>query len=351
LILCLRAVLVSLLLSMPTAVVAGPRVVIVSEQPTSGTVRRLQAELSALGWTPTATHLGEPRPDVIGLHAILNNHKASAAVALLSGDDGATDVWILDEVGMVVSRERFDSRAAQDVLVLRTVERLRASRIAGSIKPAQRTAARQASRPTQPKPPPGPPPAQRHDVELPAAAPERAEAGVSRALHVSGGLGVGWSPGGFSATSHARLGVSWALLDWLAADVTLLAPFVPARASSETAEADIYPAMAALGLRAQGGSSRSWVRPSLAAGIGGLLVHIRGNETINKELVRHEQTVGMAAALVEGAGAFRLTRTLRLKVACLLGANFHRLVPRYLNGRTMNHLLVSGSVGLELEVP
>lgn len=348
-ILSLRAVLSLFFLASASAAVAAPRVVIVSGQPTSSLVRRLEAELSALNWTPSATRLAEPRPDVIGLHAIMTGHKATAAIALLASADGATDVWILDEVGMVVSRERFDGRAAEDVLVLRTVERLRASRIAGSIRRARKNT-RLASRARKPKPPPGPPPPQRHDIELPDAAPGRAGVGVSRALHVSGGLAVGWSPGGVSATGHARLGVSWSLLDWLATDLIVLAPFVPARASGAGDKADVYLAMAALGARAMGGTHRSWVRPSLAAGLGGLLVHVRGMETTDKDGERGEDTVGMALPFVEGAGAFRLSRSLHLRIACLLGATFRRLKLQYVN-RSMDHLLVSGSVGIELEVP
>ena len=312
-------------------------------------MRRLQAELSALGWTTAAVSLVEPRTDVIGLHAIMTNHRAGAAIALLPAPRGATDVWILDEVGMVVSRERFAAREMQSLVVLRTVERLRASRIASWIEHPKPQPSPKAAPPRVAM---GPPPPQRSDVELPQTSRRHdGEAVISRSIHVLGGLAMGWAPGGLSPTGQLRLGVSWLPLRWFSADLVLLAPLVPARVAALEGEADVYLATAGLAARFLGGSPRSWIRPSIAAGLGLQLVHVRGRAAY--PYASTDDTVACALPFVEGAVLIRLTRHLRLTLSYLVGMALRRPVVAF-GGRpvaAVENPMLSGSVGLQLEVP
>jgi len=339
----MRPVLLALIVLIPHWASGKPRVAVLSTQPSGNTVRRLQAELSALGWTVAPVRLTKPWPDVIGLHAIMSSQRATAAVALLPAPESQTDVWIIDEVGMVVSRERFKAREKQGLVVLRTVERLRASRIVGSIDRPPSKHPRQKKVQIAKL---GPPPPQRGDAELPGSAPLRSgvvETGLER-LRVQGGLGLGWVPGGFSATGQVRLGVSWRHRSWLTSDLIVLAPFLSARASGEECQVDAYLTMAGLALRLVGGSPTSRVRPSLAVGLGGMLVHLRGSGPGGTE-----DTVGSAFSFLDGSVKVRLTRSLQLSLSYLMGASFQRVVAVYI--ASLNHLLVSGAVGLELEVP
>jgi len=312
-------------------------------------VQRLQAELGAAGWHTTRVPPRERQLDLIGLHAAMSSHQATAAIALRPSTGGALDVWIVDDVGMVVSQERFQPTTLSDVVALRTAERLRAYGLRVKTTKTTKTSRAQPSARLASQ---HPDPELHPDLKLPSVSTHNGSESLAirGGMQLNGGLAVGWAPGGLSPTSQLRLGGSWTPRSWLAMDVVLIVPMVPAHVANE-GETDVYIALAAAGLRWLGGSARARLRPSLGAGIGALLFHLRGDAT--EPLTRSaEPTLVTAMPYVEGACMLRLSTHLRLSLSYLVGLPMQRLVVVHSGTKvaTVDRLLLTGTLGLELEL-
>lgn len=318
------------------------RVVIMG--PDSPVVARLRAELAALGWTTSTMAARDSHLDLIGLHARMTDMRATAAIALLPSDDkaGGLAVWIVDDVGMVVSQEQFEPNASLELVALRTVERLRAYRI------KVKTQAPATTKQPMKRPPPQPRP-QLDDPELQLKRASRSTTGMPGALHISSGLAVGWAPGGLSPTGQLRMGASWVPLEWLAVDLVLLVPVVPAYASAESGETDIYLGLAGAAVRWLGGTRSAWVRPSLGVGMGAMAIHLRGHST-DRKFSSNREWVACAVPFLEGGLVVRLIGHLRLISSLMVGFATPRLVLQYFGAETaLDTPLLTGTVGLDLE--
>ena len=318
------------------------RVVIMSTD--DPTYHRLSAELAALGWTTSRMVVHDPHLDLIGLHAQMTNNKATTAVALLPAAGRGMDAWIVDDVGMVLSQERFNPGTPPEVIALRTVERLRACRLRVAIE-------KSAPKP----PPPIKKPGQHTDPEVPRGThrhESRPYPGIHGAVQLSGGLALGWAPGGLSPTGQLRLGGSWLPTRWLAADLVLLVPLIPARVSAEKGESDLYLTLMGAAVRWLGGHGSSWIRPSIGVGVGALLVHLRGHAAASG-YTSEEDLLACAMPFFEAGLVIRITRHLRLVTSHMVGITLPRLVVAY-GGQPVASLdspMLTGTLGLELEMP
>lgn len=321
-----------------------PRALIMAS--TSPAAKRLHGELRALGWQTVRIPAEGQAVDLIGLHARMTNARATAAIAML-GSGEAVEVWVMDDVGMVVSREQFRGIDARPELVaVRTVESLRAYRLSVATRKApgsQRKVVAQVSK--KPKP-------QQSDLEAPIeSAPAYGDTGILGAVELNGGLAVGWAPGGLSPTGQLRLGGSWLPFHWLAADLIVLLPIVPASADAEKGESDVHLALAGVALRWLGGTNESWMRPSIGAGIGALVARLRGYSK-DAQFDADRDWLACAMPFVEGGITFRITPHLRVVSSLMVGVGLPRIVIAYLGPDTsIGKPMLTGTVGVQLELP
>jgi len=309
----------------------------------SHAAKRLNAELRALGWQTDRIPVESKTLDLIGLHARMTNAKATAAIAMLDSHEGI-EVWVMDDVGMVVSQEHFESDARPELIAVRTVERLRAYRISVATREAPRSK-RKAARVRKPEP-------QHSDLEAPAAPPPgHPKADILGAVELTGGLAVGWAPGGLSPTGQLRLGGSWLPFQWLAADLVVLLPIVPASTDAEKGESDVHLALAGIALRWLGGTNQSWVRPSIGAGIGALVARLRGYSK-DAQFDSDRDWLACAMPFVEGGVVFRVTRHLRVVSSLMVGVGLPRIVIAYVGPDTsIGKPMLTGTLGVQLELP
>ena len=320
-----------------TSEVEAPDVLVIGTPADDAAVRRVAAELEAIGFSVEIEITTDPVRLASPEHADTSTQRH--AIVRVDVANGEAHLFVRDGTGgtttRIVERGPDDRPAADVVLAHRTVEVLRAS-LRQLAEPAAVT-----PEPVAPAPAPTP---------APAPAPPPADAPRHDALFVVLGAAVTGSPGRLSPTGHAAVGLRYQPHPRLGITLRGLAPLhareltrPEGRASAwlGTIEAWLHVGLAR--------PSRRW-QPDLGAGVGAVMLGVRGEAM---PPLQSRTDLVAAATLAGGAGlSVRLHPRVRVRGHAFVGVALPRPAVRFA-GRDVaswGQPFAGGLLGVEIGV-
>jgi len=311
----------------------SPRIVFVGKQPADRVVKRVAAELGALGFEVLPAPDVEESTSFVQMEAAARSFDAIAAVRMVSDDDGI-DLYVINARTKETVIRRVTAGSDSTVTALRSSEALRATLVdLDALVPATPSSPSVAAQPREREPEPAPP-----------TAPRRAIWGVEFALG--------------AATALESSTMSWLVLggvEWTPVPSIGVHAFAVGPVSSSSVEGSEGRASVSFGLFGLGIGLRPWPStpwaPEVGAGLAAALVPTRG--TAASGFAGHSQVDGAAVPYVCAGFGIHVSSSWRVRTDALAGWAFPRPVVWFADRRVAQWgaPLAALSLGIEYLAP